>query len=226
MEQDQSTSKTVEPVTDGQSDTLISVTKNYPGGKDNLELARANPNFRRSIWNILDELAAEQALRLSIIERPTWKTIQLGTGLKTAEDFCAAIEKASGRVGDWAKNIMSKDTFVVADQPIEIKLVIATTKELTGKDVATTEEVFAGAECIGWKKCPPEVPPQLRLQYMDQPEGECLNIATELPIPVSSIHIGMFNVAHDGYGRWLFPHSGDPYNGWTGSDCWVFCRPK
>jgi len=223
---DQSASGTaVEPVTDGQSDTLVSVVKNYPGGKDKLELARANPNFRKEIWETLDRLASKQALRLPIIERPAWKTIRLGTGLKTADDFVQAIKAAGGKVGDYARDILGKPAFTASNQPTEIDLIIVTVSELGFPKGATRKEIYAKAQSLGLSLCPPEVGPQLRLQYMDQPNNEYLLIGME-PIAGSHGALSVFLVAHDGHGPWLYSHSDYPDDVWLDNDRWVFVRGK
>jgi len=41
-------------------------------------------------------------------ELKVFKTIKLGTGLKTADEFCETLEAAGCRVSDWARYIMSQ----------------------------------------------------------------------------------------------------------------------
>lgn len=222
---DQRTSTTVEPVSEGQADLLVLATKNYPGGKEKLELAKRHPDFRKEIWETLDRLASEQALRLPVIERPVWKTIQLGTGLKTVNDFCNAIQKAGGRVGDWAKDIMGKPAFTVSDQPTDIDLIIVTVAELGFPKGATRKDIYAKAQSLGLSLCPPEVGPQLRLQYMDQPNNEYLLIGME-PIADSNGDLSVFNVEHAGNAHWLDCHYDSPGNVWYDYNRWVFVRRK
>ena len=94
-----------------------------------------------------------------------------------------------------------------------MELVRVTVKEFTGKDQAPFWEICQRAEERGWKKCPAEVGPQLRLQYSDQPYGEWLVIAME-SIADSDSDLEVFGVEHVGSGRWLsssvgFPASSD-----------------
>lgn len=99
-----------------------------------------------------------------------WKTIKLGTGLQTADDFREALKKAGCKISDWANNLLDKPAFKAATKEIEVDLYLLTTAELTGKPAGgSTAEVFAGAARLGFEKCPPEVGPQLCIQDPDQP---------------------------------------------------------
>ena len=84
-------------------------------------------------------------------------------------------------------------------------------------------QLFERAEERGWKKCPVEVGPQLRLQYLDQPYGEWLVIAME-PIADSGGDLELFNVYHGDGGRWLGSFCGSPGFVWNGVYQFVFCK--
>lgn len=155
----------------------------------------------------------------------TWKTIQLGTGLQTANDFRKAVKKAGVKIGDWANDTLGKPALMVAESVTEVELVVASVAELGFKDRATCKDIYVRAQGLGLDLCPPEVGPQLRLQYMDQPKGEWLIIAME-PIVVSASFLGLFNVGRDDDERWLSASSGDPGSVWNGCSRFVFLRRK
>ena len=102
-------------------------------------------------------------------EFPIWKTIKLGTGLKTANDFRKALKDGGNCIGAWADDILGRPEFEksVSAEETEVDLVVLTTSQITGKNGGTTAEVFAGAQQLGFAKCSAEVGPQLRLQYKD-----------------------------------------------------------
>jgi hypothetical protein len=116
----------------------------------------------------------------------TWKTIRVGTGLRTALDFKRAMEAAGMKIGYYE---IEREKFDATDASefatyrieTEMELVVVTVSEIGFNQCATPAEVWARAEEIGLSLCPPEVGPQLRLQYLDQPNAEWLQIAM-LPI--------------------------------------------
>ena len=110
----------------------------------------------------------------------------------------------------------------IAPKEVRVDLCVATTKELVGKDSATTTEIFTAIERVG-ELCTAEVGPQLRLQYTDQPKGEWIRIAME-PIKVSDGDLSVFNVAYSG-GLRLYACYANPDDVWNVDNCWVFvCR--
>lgn len=155
----------------------------------------------------------------------TWKTIKLGTGLKSAGDFRKAVKNAGMKIDDWANDILGKPALVVAGSVTEVELVIASVAELGFKDGAIRKDIYVRAQELGLDLCPPEVGPQLRLQYTDQPKGEWLVVAME-PITGSGGGLRLFDVAHGGDGRWLGAGSGRPDLFWDGRNRFVFLRRK
>ncbi len=155
----------------------------------------------------------------------TWKTIQLGTGLQTADDFRKAVKSAGMKIGDWANDILGKPAFTATTIETEVELVVASVAELGFKDGATRKDIYVRAQELGLDLCPPEVGPQLRLQYTDQPKGEWLVIAME-PITDSDGDLNLFSVARDGGGRWLSANDGYPGHFWHGNFRFVFLRRK
>ena len=160
-------------------------------------------------------------------ELHTFKTIKLGTGLKTADDFRKALKKGRNRISDWGNDILGKPDFKksIAPEEVEVDLCVATTKELTGKDVATTEEIFDVIKRIG-ELCPAEIGPQLRLQYTDQPRGEWIRVAME---PIKDSDGGglfIFNVARGSDDRCFSASLINPEDRRTTNDCWVFVHRK
>jgi len=111
-----------------------------------------------------------------------WKTIKLGTGLKTADDFRQAFNDNGQMVlDDRAINALLSPGFTVSKTEVEVDLVNISAYELGFRGFThPLEEVYLGAIALGFELCPAEVCPQLLLQC---PELMRLN--------APFIHIGM-----------------------------------
>lgn len=119
-----------------------------------------------------------------VVSRPvkvwkTWRTIKLGTGLKTADDFRKAITEAGMKIGYWGNDILGKPAFTVSPEEVEVDLIKVSVAELGFKDGTMYKNICVRARELGLEHCPNEVGPQLRLQYKDQPKNERLRIAME-----------------------------------------------
>lgn len=156
-----------------------------------------------------------------------WKTINCGTGLKSADDFRESIKKNGMKISDWANDILGKPTFTTAAQEIELDLVkvTVTVRELGFKSGARRDQIYARAKGLGLELCSSEVGPQLRLQYPDQPNNEWILIAME-PITDSNGVLRVFSVERGVSGLWLNGHYGFPNGFWGPDSQWVFLRPR
>lgn len=155
------------------------------------------------------------------------KTINLGTGLLTADDFRRALRAGGFNVGDGADNIFNNLAFAesIAKVWTVVDLCVATTTQLTGQaEGVTIQEVLVGIKHLGGVLCSAEVGPQLRLQYLDQPHNEWLRIAMN-PISRSDGDLGIFCVERNVSGLWLSGFCGCPDIVWHPACLWVFVRP-
>ena len=154
-----------------------------------------------------------------------WKTINLGTGLKTTDDFRKALKGRGFNIGNWANDILGKPAFTAATEATEIDLVKVTVAELGFKKGARRDQIYERAKELGLELCPSEVGPQLRLQYQDQPNGEWLLIGME-PVADSDGDLNVFGVRRHDSGRWLDGHWGGPGHVWDAGYRWLFCLPR
>lgn len=171
------------------------------------------------------ELQAAIRKALCSIEFEVFKTLKLGTGLKTADGFLGALNDRGFRIRDSGKEILVRPGFKVSQKEIEVDLVDISVIELGFRNGATLEEIHKRAIKLGFALCPSEVGPQLRLQYKNQPEGEQLFIAME-PITGSDSGVYMFYVEHEISGLWLSGCGGGPAGFWRGGKRFVFLRRK
>ena len=154
-----------------------------------------------------------------------WKTIKLGTGLKTAEEFRRVLRDGEFRLSDWASDILGKPAFKAADEETEVDLVKVTVAELGFKKGARRNQIYERARDLGLELCPPEVGPQLRLQYQDQPNGEWILVAME-PIVDSDGGPELFSVGRSDSELWLSSYWSSPGDFWYADGRWVFCPCK
>lgn len=155
----------------------------------------------------------------------TWKTIKLGTGLKTADDFRKALEKTGFNIGDWASISLNNPTFIAATKSIKVNLIKVSVHELGFTKYTPIKDIYARAKLMGLDLCAVEVGPQLRLQYTDQPKGERLRIGMEFIKDATSSNFWFaFDVRHNDDGQWLDGYA-DP-GIWALSDEFVFVRRR
>jgi len=164
---------------------------------------------------------------VTVAERvfPAWKTITLGTSLRTADEFRGALKSNGFHIGDWGNDILDKPAFTTAPKETEVDLVVVSVAELGFKNGATRLEIYERSQELGLELCPAEVGPQLRLQYKDQPRGEWLLIGME-PITDSDGHPSVFSVECGDDGLWLGGNHGHPGSFWPCPNRWVFLRRK
>lgn len=156
----------------------------------------------------------------------TWKTIKLGTGLSTASDFRNALKLIGVKIGDRTNDILDNPAFTVATCAAEVELVVASVAEIGFKKKTRCKDIYIRAQELGLDLCPPEVGPQLRLQYTDQLRREGLVIAME-PITDSRGYPNLFRVVRRGNGDyWLDYDEGDPDDVFEDYRQFVFLRRK
>ena len=88
-----------------------------------------------------------------------WKTIKLGTGLVTADNFRRALKTAGQRIGDCANDLLGQRAFKAAAKETEADLVVVSVAELGFPNGATRQDIYRRAQELGLMLCPPEVGP-------------------------------------------------------------------
>jgi len=152
-----------------------------------------------------------------------WRTVKLGSGLKTADDFRKALNDNGFRVSSWADDILP--AFTVATEATEVDLVKVTVSELGFKKGARRDQIYERAKELGLELCPPEVGPQLRLQYKDQPNEEWIFVGME-PITDSDGDLSVFCVERIDSELWLSSPWSYPDRVWHSGLQWVFVLPR
>lgn len=107
----------------------------------------------------------------------------------------------------------------------------ALTREVIGsdrdRDLFGNSAPFTGGRgnLLGLKLCPPDLGPELRLQYNKQPLNERLYIAMK-PITASDGEPRIFMLTHGTDGLSLDAALARPDDKWAADDKFVFCLPE
>jgi hypothetical protein len=142
----------------------------------------------------------------SAVAVPVWKTITVGTfansfALRDALD-------AAGCGGNSIAEILARSSFILSGTKTDVELVAVSAAELGFQtDTASLASIYARAQQLGFGLAAPEVAPQLRLQYFDQPIGEFLIIGME-PIKTWNGEPIILTVANGGAGLILIGQDG------------------
>lgn len=158
--------------------------------------------------------------------RVKFRTIELGTGIKDGPEFQKAIETQGMKVYGWAADILKSPNFKVVGERGDADLVEVSVAGLGFNKITRYDAICARAEELGLELCPPEVGPQLRLQYADQPNGEYLSIAMKAINNDSGGDPNVFHVNRAGDELWLHTDGGRPGSEWNPGGRFVFLRPR
>lgn len=137
-------------------------------------------------------------------------TIRLGT-CRTIEALIQEIEGRDRVILPQMRATLQR--IEPAPRPVDIKLVVVSVTELGLPQGASRLDLYNRAVDFSLKLCPPEVGPQLRLQY-GQPDPGTLYVAME-PIKDSKSKPYMFCLVHGDHGRWLGLTDGQDNTLWT-----------
>ena len=188
-----------------------------------IELIRSRPGLDKQVAEAIVKTCGDVNESLASTFN-LWRTIKLGTGLVTADDFRRALKAAGHGIGVWANDILGQRAFTASTKETEVDLVVVSVAELGFPNGATRQEIYRKAQELGLILCPPEVGPQLRLQYPDQPLNERLLIGME-PITDSDGFPEVFGVERPGDGSRLYCYYSDAGNFCFGDRRWGFvCR--
>lgn len=162
-----------------------------------------------------------------------WKTVELNPNLISATDFLLAFRDKGITVGADAQRIIRS---TVGKTPIRAKkfdLLKLTMKKLTGKNEGDFFEAAGFAEPYDLFDSI-ELWLNLRLQYLNQPRGECLYTAgphCSLGGPLSKISEHFIAIDHDvSVGNWIYGARYIDTNGklvtFPADSLWLVARPR
>lgn len=161
---------------------------------------------------------------------------------RTPQQLLEDLQKQGFQVSDYAKYmvehmrdygekavpaaIINKVTSIFGKKKEDIQSERIETVRLTPRDLgfnqgATIDDIYKKGKEFGLELCPPEVGPQYRLQYTNQPMGEWFFIAMK---QISDPDGGpsVFNLRHGDDGVWLYYHWAEPDDRWNPDNQFVF----
>lgn len=159
-----------------------------------------------------------------------FKSIQLGNeDFRTGQDFCHTLQAQHFCLDSGVEEMLDQPDFRVAHKFAEVDLVIVKTRDLDSYQFNFGGRYFdicRRAFLYGLELCPAEVGPRLRLQYIEQPEGEPLLLAM-MAIRGSYGHLCGFKLDNDRYrGPGIYSYDCSPDRVWYSNTLFVFARPR
>ncbi|MDF0521273.1 hypothetical protein P0R31_28925 [Bradyrhizobium yuanmingense] len=152
-----------------------------------------------------------------------WKTIRIGTFTDTSS-LRRAMSAIGCGVGNSADEILARPAFTLSRKNADVELVTVSVAELGFQGEASLRAIYLRAQELGFALAPPEIAPQLRLQYLDQPIGEFLIIGME-PIATWAGEAVVLTVANGGAGLILIGQDGREDAHISAVSRFVFVRP-
>jgi len=153
-----------------------------------------------------------------------WRTTTLGSH-KGVDSYRDALDAAKMKIGDAADEILGRPAFQYVREKTEVELTLVSAAELGVETEASLSDLYQRATQLGLALCPPEVGPQLRLDYRDQPVGESLLIAME-PVKTYYGEPTILSLMNFGTGLALVGSNGRPESMVSGYLRFVFALPK
>ena len=98
-------------------------------------------------------------------------TITLGTHTSGVSLLVALLEEKCD-VSPWSRQALENPSFPVVAAETTVDIVVVSMLELgfAADEFATLDAIYARAKQMGFEACPVEAAPQLRLQFLDQPD--------------------------------------------------------
>ena len=148
-------------------------------------------------------------------------TIELST--KSPEEYTRELREQGFQTYDYAQDMLNK--METLKQKEKIDLVSFSVGQLGFPNGATLVQIYDKAKELDLELCPPQVGPELRLNYKDQPNGEWLRIAMEA-ISGRDGRPRVFRVVSNDGGLWLCHYWSPLDSEWASFNRFVFRSRK
>ncbi|MGG5791473.1 helicase [Bacillus cereus] len=164
------------------------------------------------------------------------RTVEVG-GL-TKSQLIQKLQQYSILMNEYGERLLADDKFTTSNTKYSLKTVELTVIDLGFPDGATTDQLFKRASELGLELCPLELGPQLRLEYLEQPEGYLGTASQQHQAPSGSITIASEILTKDDdfpkgfYLRringvlWLRGYIADHLHVWKPEDHFIFVKQK
>ncbi|TBX54336.1 helicase [Bacillus mycoides] len=164
------------------------------------------------------------------------RTVEVG-GL-TKSQLIQKLQQYSILMNEYGERLLADDKFTTSNTKYSLQTVELTVIDLGFPDGATTAQLLKRASELGLELCPLELGPQLRLEYLVQPEGYLGNASQQHQAPSGSITIASEILTKDDdfpkgfYLRringvlWLRGYIADHLHVWKPEDHFIFVKQK
>ncbi|MCS1352459.1 helicase [Mechercharimyces sp. CAU 1602] len=165
-------------------------------------------------------------------------TRKIEVGGLTKSQLIQKLKRNPILVNEYGERLLTDEKFTTSDTKYNLQTVELTVGSLGFSDGATTAQIFRKARELGLSLCPLELGPYLRLEYLDQPEGDAGNSVERKQAPSGSITIASEILSEDDdfpkgfYLRrtngelWLRGYCADHLHVWNPDDHMIFCQTK
>ena len=164
-----------------------------------------------------------------ILTYPVFKLVTLGANTKTPGGLRRLLKSARVDLDEYANKFLRHNDFVVSQTKVELDTVVFSANNLGIYGTPTSRswrDLIHRAFSLGFTKCPDDLGPQLRLQYMDQPKNERLIIVMNSFRGASWVP-AYFHLVHDGEaGLQLVGGNGNTNFCLYDEEQFVFVRPR
>lgn len=149
-------------------------------GELNLGQIEAIVNKLGGMTGVSNLLSGKSFIRDVKDNLKVWKVIKLGTHKNIRLLYEKLVSDGVKITKEWMEYFLSRPEFIVSEEEKKVNLVKISITDLGFKGHAHYGEICIRAREFGLELCSCETIFQLRLQYKNQPENECLTIMTEL----------------------------------------------
>lgn len=126
---------------------------------------------------------------------PVWRTLRIG-GIPKSE-LLQRLESQGVQLNDAARELFADDRFTVAGAPSVVSTVERSVADLGFPDGATMPQLCEAARGLDLHPCPLELAPHLRLQWLDQPEGQGVQPTMQHRAPPGSVTLVAAPISDD-----------------------------
>lgn len=146
---------------------------------------------------------------------------ELIIGGLSKEHLVQRLSEAGIQFNKYANTLFEHPQFSPPSETEIVKLVKVTLSDLGLKDTCSAEEFSNRASVLGLRLCPLYLAAFLRLEYLDQPDGPYLTVASQKPNEDENFPNG-FYLRNFENALWLRGYRADGFSDWPGSNEFIF----
>lgn len=142
-------------------------------------------------------------------EQARFQVRELRVGGVSKDALLRRLDEHSVSLNDYARALFADDGFKTSSRARVVRVAFTSLPEMGLPDGGTFDEILRRAAEVGLEPCPLEVAPHLRLDYLDQPVGPYLTVASRRLRPDPSTPNGFYLRRRED-GLWLRGYRASP----------------